>query len=55
MRKGLVIAAAVIVAIVLSASFLVAYNYQFLTETSSKTTAALAECSSLCGSNILWE
>ena len=36
MRKGLVIAAAIIVAIVLSASFLVANNNQFLNESSSK-------------------
>jgi hypothetical protein len=57
MRKGLVIAATVIVAIVLSASFLIADNYQFFTESSSKTTPALPNAPvyvgvTYCGNNV---
>ncbi len=57
MRKGFTIAAAVIVAIVLSASFLIADNYQFLTGNPSKSTTASPNAPvyvgvTYCGNNV---
>ncbi len=57
MRKRLVIAAVVIVAIVLSTSFLIADNYQFLNQNSSKATTALPNAPfyvgvTYCGDNV---
>jgi len=56
MRKGLVIAAAVIIAIILFASFLIADN-QFLTQSSTKTASALPSAPvyvgvTYCGNNV---
>ena len=58
MRKGLVIAAAAIVAIILFASFLIADNNHFLTQSSSKATSALPSAPvyvgvTYCGNNVI--
>ena len=57
MRKGLVIAAAVIVTVILSVSFLIADNHLFLNQSSSKTATALPNAPvyvgvTYCGNNV---